>query len=142
MTERELTFDSLGISREEIYVQMGYGSSVPDATVVSETDAIIGQVKGILRPRFCFFISGGVLDTDEGGDRRKGLEAHQPLQSGILRMARVTAAGPFPDVPRQHPVRRTAYRLKPDDAHKIGERRYRSGRKRKETGIHLRAVRL
>lgn len=65
MTERELTFDSLGISREEIYVQMGYGSSVPDATVVSETDAIIGQVKGILRPRFCFFISGGVLDTDE-----------------------------------------------------------------------------
>lgn len=64
MTERELTFDSLGISREEIYVQMGYGSSMPDATVISETDAIIGQVKGILRPRFCFFVSGGVLHDD------------------------------------------------------------------------------
>ena len=93
MTERELTFDSLGISREEIYVQMGYGSSVPDATVVSETDAIIGQVKGILRPRFCFFISGGVLDTGEKTLAARGF--HFNIGNIIARQLRGSQAYAF-----------------------------------------------
>lgn len=65
MTERELTYDSLGISREEIYTQMGYGTAVPDAAVEAELDGITEQVRSFLRPRFCFFTSGGVLHESE-----------------------------------------------------------------------------
>jgi len=64
MTERELTYDSLGISRGEICVQMGYGDNMPDAAVAAEIDGIIRQVRSVLRPRFCFFITGGVLHED------------------------------------------------------------------------------
>lgn len=63
MTEHELSFDDLNISPHEIYEQMGYGENIPDNDVVAETEDIIQEVKGLLRPRFCFFVSGGVLDT-------------------------------------------------------------------------------
>lgn len=64
MTERELTYDGLGISLEEIYAQMGYGTNVPDDTVIAETDAVIRRVREFLRPRFGFFVSGGMLYED------------------------------------------------------------------------------
>lgn len=74
MTERILTYDSLGISREEIYVQMGYGDASPDDATAAEIDEMIERVRSVLRPRFCFFISGGVLHEDE---KRLGARGEQ-----------------------------------------------------------------
>lgn len=74
MTERILTYDSLGISREEIYVQMGYGDASPDDATAAEIDEMIERVRSVLRPRFCFFISGGVLHEDE---KRLGVRGEQ-----------------------------------------------------------------
>ena len=56
MTKKELRYEDLGISLSEIYEQMGYEQAVPDEATVKETDMIIAEVKGFLRPRFSFFV--------------------------------------------------------------------------------------
>lgn len=64
MVETTLTYDALGITSSMIYEQMGYGSSLPDANVCSEIDALLRQIRKILRPRFAFFIADGTLCED------------------------------------------------------------------------------
>ena len=56
MTKHELRYDDLGISPSDVYEQMGYGEAVPDEATVSETLAILAEVKTFLKPRFCFFV--------------------------------------------------------------------------------------
>lgn len=60
--ETTLTYDSLGITPSMIYEQMGYGESVPDTDVQREIQALLPEIRKILRPRFAFFMVDGTLD--------------------------------------------------------------------------------
>ncbi|MCM1077422.1 MAG: methionine synthase [Bacteroides sp.] len=64
MIQRELTFDQLGLTDAEIYEQMGYGTARPDEMTVSETADMLGEIRRMLRPQFCFFITDGELAID------------------------------------------------------------------------------
>ena len=79
MTKKELRYEDLGISLSEIYEQMGYEQAVPDEATVKETDMIIAEVKGFLRPRFSFFVQRDLPDFAIGKiiERQlKGAEAY------------------------------------------------------------------
>ena len=79
MTKKELRYDDLGISLSELYEQMGYEQAVPDEATVKETDMIIAEVKGFLRPRFSFFVQRELPDFAIGKiiERQlKGAEAY------------------------------------------------------------------
>ena len=79
MTKKELRYEDLGISLSELYEQMGYEQAVPDEATVKETDMIIAEVKGFLRPRFCFFVQRELPDFAIGKiiERQlKGAEAY------------------------------------------------------------------
>ena len=79
MTKKELRYEDLGISLSELYEQMGYEQAVPDEATVKETDMIIAEVKGFLRPRFSFFVQRELPDFAIGKiiERQlKGAEAY------------------------------------------------------------------
>ena len=79
MTKKELRYENLGISLSELYEQMGYEQAVPDEATVKETDMIIAEVKGFLRPRFSFFVQRELPDFAIGKiiERQlKGAEAY------------------------------------------------------------------
>jgi len=57
------SFTSLGLNLPEIFRQMGYGDALPDSDVVVETLAVLSEIKPLLKPRFRFFITEGMLDT-------------------------------------------------------------------------------
>ena len=79
MTKKELRYENLGISLSELYEQMGYEQAVPDEATVKETDIIIAEAKGFLRPRFCFFVQRELPDFAIGKiiERQlKGAEAY------------------------------------------------------------------
>lgn len=79
MTKKELRYEDLGISLSELYEQMGYEQAVPDEATVKETDIIIAEVKGFLRPRFSFFVQRELPDFAIGKiiERQlKGAEAY------------------------------------------------------------------
>jgi cobalamin-dependent methionine synthase I len=79
MTKKELRYEDLGISLSELYEQMGYEQAVPDEATVKETDMIIAEAKGFLRPRFCFFVQRELPDFAIGKiiERQlKGAEAY------------------------------------------------------------------
>lgn len=79
MTKKELRYEDLGISLSELYEQMGYEQAVPDEATVKETDIIIAEAKGFLRPRFSFFVQRELPDFAIGkiiGRQLKGAEAY------------------------------------------------------------------
>lgn len=79
MTKKELRYEDLGISLSELYEQMGYEQAVPDEATVKETDMIIAEAKGFLRPRFSFFVQREIPDFAIGKiiERQlKGAEAY------------------------------------------------------------------
>lgn len=79
MTKKELRYEDLGISLSELYEQMGYEQAVPDEVTVKETDMIIAEAKGFLRPRFSFFVQRELPDFAIGKiiERQlKGAEAY------------------------------------------------------------------
>ncbi len=65
MITNQLTYTDLGIKPEDIYLQMGYGSSQPDEATQAETLAMLAEVEALARPSFCFFLTDGILDPDE-----------------------------------------------------------------------------
>lgn len=65
MIKRQLRFEDLGITPSDVYEQMGYGSIIPDEQTQSETMEMLKRVAEIANPRFCFFISDGVLDEEQ-----------------------------------------------------------------------------
>ena len=65
MLERELSYKDLNIPSSEIYETMGYKDSTPDRMVVEETDTLLDCITPSLRPRFFFFITNGILDTEK-----------------------------------------------------------------------------
>lgn len=63
MIEATLSYHDLGISPADIYEQMGYGNTPPDEATAGETLAMIEEISGIVKARYCFFITDGSLDT-------------------------------------------------------------------------------
>ena len=66
MTHKILTFDDLGITSADIYGQMGYHDALPDEATQKETNMIMAQVRAILQPEFCFFVTRELPDFDMG----------------------------------------------------------------------------
>ena len=66
MTHKILTFDDLGITSADIYGQMGYHDALPDEATQAETNMIMAQVRTILRPEFCFFVTRELPAFDMG----------------------------------------------------------------------------
>lgn len=66
MFNETLRYDDLRIVDADIYEQMGYGGNTPDEDVLVEIDSVIARIKDILRPRYCYFVSKGELDTAAG----------------------------------------------------------------------------
>ena len=56
MTEKALTYDELQITLRDIYEQMGYHDAEPDVATQLETQKIVNEVRGWLRPQFSFFV--------------------------------------------------------------------------------------
>ena len=65
MNKVALTYEQLGITSAELYEQMGYGFSIPDATTLQELAKIQQEVRAFLHPSFCFFVKYGSLDLQE-----------------------------------------------------------------------------
>lgn len=66
MLEQTVTYNDLSIPLSEIYEAMGYKDSIPDAMVIEEVDALVHRITPLLRPRFFFFFTEGVLDVEKG----------------------------------------------------------------------------
>lgn len=66
MTEKTLTYEDLQISLADVYEQMGYRNAEPDEATQRETLAVIGEVQGWLRPRFCYQVVSQQPDFDMG----------------------------------------------------------------------------
>ena len=64
MITNQLTYSELGINPEDIYIHMGYGPAHPDKATQTETLAMLAEVEAVTRPSFCFFITDGILNTD------------------------------------------------------------------------------
>ena len=63
MTFDELTYGDLALPLGEVYEQMGYGGAEPGDDVKDEVAAVERQISALLRPRYCFFVAKGELDT-------------------------------------------------------------------------------
>lgn len=66
MTEKTLTYDELQITLADVYEQMGYHGVLPDEATQRETQAIVNEVRGWLRPQFCFFVTRDLPSFDMG----------------------------------------------------------------------------
>ena len=79
MTEKTLTYEDLGIALTDIYEAMGYHDVQPDEATRRETQAVIDEVGGWLRPQFCFFVVRELPVFDMGriiGRQLHGSEAY------------------------------------------------------------------
>lgn len=66
MFEKHLTYDDLDICDNDLFIQMGYGESVPDESVMKEIEMMKQRIRALLHPKFCFIITdGGSLDAKE-----------------------------------------------------------------------------
>jgi hypothetical protein len=66
MTEKALTYDELQITLRDIYEQMGYHDAEPDVATQLETQKIVNEVRGWLRPQFSFFVVRDLPAFDMG----------------------------------------------------------------------------
>ena len=65
MTHKELSYEDLAIVPSDVYEQMGYREQWPDEATCRETDAILQEVRALLRPRLCFTVVYGTLDMEQ-----------------------------------------------------------------------------
>ncbi len=64
MSQKELRYDDLSISLDDVYEAMEYQADQPDMAVAAETRAVMSEVSSWLRPRFCFFVAYGELGSN------------------------------------------------------------------------------
>ena len=79
MTHKALTYDQLAIRLADIYAQMGYHDATPNEVTQKETIAIINEVRGWLRPQFCYLTERKLPDFEIGQiieKQLKGSEAY------------------------------------------------------------------
>ncbi len=77
MTEKTLTYDDLLIAPADIYDQMGYHGTEPDAATRRETMAVVGDVSQWLRARFCYLVSPQLPPFDMGRVIQRQLHGSQ-----------------------------------------------------------------
>lgn len=65
MLEQTIRFDDLRFSLSELYEAMGYGDSTPDPMTISESVAVIREVRELVRPTFLFFYADGELNLEK-----------------------------------------------------------------------------
>ena len=70
------------------------------------------------------------------------METHQPVQSGLLRMARERTADALQYAAGERPLRSEAHRLVADDSDKERERCDRTRQGSEKAGIYMRIVQL
>ena len=63
MTYRQLSYSELGLNLRDVYVQMGYDGAEADADVEAEVCAVEELIAAVARPRYCYFVAKGTLDT-------------------------------------------------------------------------------
>ena len=61
MTHKTLSFHDLHLTTREVYLQMGYGDSLPDSRVAEEVADVMAMAEEVARPRFCFHVMNGTL---------------------------------------------------------------------------------
>ena len=66
MTQKTLDFDTLQITPEDIYEQMGYHGAEPDEATRKEVQAVLEEVQPWLRPQFCYQVVKEQPDFDMG----------------------------------------------------------------------------
>ena len=66
MTEKILTYNDLMITPGDVYEQMGYHDTEPDADTKAELTQIINEVSQWLHPQFSYFVVGVQPDFDMG----------------------------------------------------------------------------
>lgn len=66
VTQKTLTYADLQITPADIYEQMGYHDTLPDQATQAETSAVVDEVRGWLRPQFCFLVSRDLPDFNMG----------------------------------------------------------------------------
>lgn len=79
MTQKTLTYKDLGIALTDVYEAMGYHDVLPDEVTQRETLAVVDEVRGWLRPQFCFFVVRELPVFDMGriiGRQLQGSEAY------------------------------------------------------------------
>ena len=79
MTQKTLTYEELGIALTDVYEAMGYHDVLPDEVTQRETLAVVDEVRGWLRPQFCFFVVRELPVFDMGriiGRQLQGSEAY------------------------------------------------------------------
>ncbi len=62
MISGTLSYSDLKITPSDLYVQMGYGDSIPDEMTLREAESVLNEIKFWLNAQYCFFISDGELD--------------------------------------------------------------------------------
>ncbi len=65
MLEQTIRFDDLRFSLSELYEAMGYGDSTPDPMTISESVAVIREVRELVRPSFLLFYADGELNLEK-----------------------------------------------------------------------------
>jgi hypothetical protein len=79
VTQKTLTYEDLGIALTDVYEAMGYHDVLPDEVTQRETLAVVDEVRGWLRPQFCFFVVRELPVFDMGriiGRQLQGSEAY------------------------------------------------------------------
>lgn len=64
MTTDVISYDTLGISPGDIYREMGYGETMPEASIRDEIAGMTSDIRQWLRPRYAFTALRGCVDTD------------------------------------------------------------------------------
>ena len=63
MPEHKLRFTDLTISREDLFLELGYGQAMPQADVLSIVDTVWGKAEEVCIPRVCYeLLDGEKLD--------------------------------------------------------------------------------
>ena len=63
MTCKVLTYTDLQIAPKDIFRQMGYGDTIPDAATESEVEAVVRSVSGWVKPQFVYMVVNRLPDT-------------------------------------------------------------------------------
>ena len=62
--EHSLRFEELNLTKETVYIEMGYGAVSPDKNVRDLVDNLFLVANNIVRPRFYFRMFDGYVNKD------------------------------------------------------------------------------
>ena len=57
MISGTLSYSDLKITPSDLYVQMGYGDSIPDEMTLREAESVLNEIKFWLNAQYCFIDS-------------------------------------------------------------------------------------